>query len=289
TKAMELVAATKMRKAQEIALASRPYGFLALDLLASLSEIKDIKLPPLFLKRKVKNTAVVVVTSDKGLAGAFNNLVLKKFDQFINKFGKENKTFIAVGQKAANYLLKFNLKQKFICFGDYVLVSQIKPLADFLVNGFLNSEWDEVIVFSTHFKSALKQEVLSRKILPIEFEAIKKSLEEIIPEQGKFSEFRNKKPVSIFNQRKVSEYLIEPSANILLDKLSRHLFLMEVYQLILEANASEHSARRFAMKNASDNAQNLSDNLLLLYNKARQAVITKEIVEITSGAESIKN
>lgn len=289
TKAMELVAATKMRRAQEFALSFRPYGFLALDLLANLSQIKDIKLPELFSKREIHNTAIVVVTSDKGLAGAFNNTVLKKFDEFIAKNGKENKTFIAVGQKAAYHLLKFGLNQKFLRFGDYVELSEIKPLADYLIDGFLNHNWDKVIVVSMDFKSALKQEVLVREILPISFESLKQTLEELVPESGKFSEFKYQKPLSVFKKSKIDEYLIEPNPEFILEELSKKLVLMEIYGLILEANASEHSARRFAMKNASDNALKLSDNLSLLYNKARQAGITKEIIEIVSGAEVLSN
>lgn len=291
TKAMELVAATKMRRSEEAALSSRPYSFLALDLLVSLSKIKNIKMPELFLKRDIKKTAIVVITSDKGLAGAFNSVVLKKVDEFIKQSQneKDEKIFIAVGKKAANYLSKFNLSEKFLKFGDFVEVSQIKPLADFLIDGFLNHKWDKIIVFSMHFKSVFKQEVVIKQILPISLESLKETLENIIPETGKFSEFRKQKQLSAFKNIKVLEYLIEPSPEKILDKLTKHLVLIEIYQLVLEANASEHAARRFAMKNASENAEKLSFDLSLIYNKARQNIITKEIVEIVSGAEALDN
>lgn len=291
TKAMELVAATKMRKSEEVTLAARPYSFLALDLLASLSKIKNIKMPALFSKRNVQKTAVVVVTSDKGLAGAFNSTILKKVDEFIKQSQneKDEKIFIAVGKKAANYLSKFNLAERFLKFGDFIELSQIKPLADFLINGFLNYKWDKIIVFSMHFKSVFKQEVFVKQILPISFESLKETLENIIPETGKFSEFKNQKQLSVFKDRVISEYLIEPSPEKILDELAKHLVLIEIYQLILEANSSEHAARRFAMKNASENAEKLSFNLSLIYNKARQNAITKEIVEIVSGAEALNN
>jgi len=287
TKAMELVAATKMRRAEEVALSSRPYSFLALDLLGSLSKLEGVVLPEILTKREIKKTAVVVITSDKGLAGAFNNNVLKKFDEFIKKDGVENKIFIAVGKKAGDYLLKFNPYKIFLKYGDYTKIEQIKPLAELLINGFLNKEWDRVLVFSMHFKSALSQVPLMQEILPVDFNSVLKTLEEIIPETGKFSEYKKEKQLFAFKNLKALDYLIEPSPEILLDELGKHLILIQIYHLILEANASEHAARRFAMKNAGDNAQKLSFELNLFYNKARQDAITKELIEITSGVESL--
>ena len=287
TKAMELVAATKMRRAEEVALSSRPYSFLALDLLGSLSKLEGVVLPEILTKREIKKTAVVVITSDKGLAGAFNNNVLKKFDAFIKKDGIENKIFIAVGKKAGDYLLKFNPYKIFLKYGDYTKIEQIKPLAELLINGFLNKEWDRVLVFSMHFKSALSQVPLMQEILPVDFNSVLKTLEEIIPETGKFSEYKKEKQLFAFKNLKALDYLIEPSPEILLDELGKHLILIQIYHLILEANASEHAARRFAMKNAGDNAQKLSFELNLFYNKARQDAITKELIEITSGVESL--
>ena len=287
TKAMELVAATKMRRAEEVALSSRPYSFLALDLLGSLSKLEGVVLPEILTKREIKKTAVVVITSDKGLAGAFNNNVLKKFDAFIKKDGVENKIFIAIGKKAGDYLLKFNPYKIFLKYGDYTKIEQIKPLAELLINGFLNKEWDRVLVFSMHFKSALSQVPLMQEILPVDFNSVLKTLEEIIPETGKFSEYKKEKQLFAFKNLKALDYLIEPSPEILLDELGKHLILIQIYHLILEANASEHAARRFAMKNAGDNAQKLSFELNLFYNKARQDAITKELIEITSGVESL--
>jgi F-type H+-transporting ATPase subunit gamma len=287
TKAMELVSATKMRRAEEVALSSRPYSFLALDLLGSLSKLEGVVLPEILTKREIKKTAVVVVTSDKGLAGAFNNNVLRKFDNFIKKEGVENKIFIAVGKKAGDYLLKFNPYKIFLKYGDYTKIEQIKPLAELLINGFLNKEWDRVLFISMHFRSALVQEPLIQEILPVDFNSILKTLEEIVPETGKFSEYKKEKQLLAFKNLKALDYLIEPSPEILLDKLGKHLILIQIYHLILEANASEHSARRLAMKNAGDNAEKLSFELTLFYNKARQDSITKELTEITSGAEAL--
>lgn len=291
TRAMELVAATKMRKVEEIALNSRPYAFLALDLLAAISRLEIKNTPPLLEKRLIQKTAVVVITSDKGLIGSFNGLVLKKLDDFLKKDGIEDKLFVAIGQKAINYLARFGIEKKFKGFGDYTNIEEVKPLADFLISGFLSKKWDRVIVFSMHFRSALKQEVLKREILPISFDSLYQTIQEIIPEQGKFSEFRNQNELLVFQSQLVSkklDYLIDLNPEIILERLCYHLFLIQIYHLILEANTSEHSARRLAMKKASDNAQNLISKLNIFYNKARQAKITKEIIETVSGVEALK-
>jgi len=293
TKAMELVAATKMRKAQEVALASRPYAFTALDLLANLTLIektKHIPLPALLQNRKVKKILFVLVASDKGLAGSFNSSVFKKFDRHMerdrDKYKSEEKLYIAVGEKAAQYLSKkkIPLVQRFVQIGDYGTLEQIEPIAKLIIDGYLDKKWDRVIIVSMHFVSALRQEPHVRKILPTDYKHLKETVQELIPATGKFAEMFKNQDVK---EKKEAHYLIEPSPEIVLKALVQHLISMQLYQLILEANAAEHSARRMAMKTASDNASDLSENLNLEYNKSRQAAITKEIIEISAGAEAL--
>ena len=293
TKAMELVAATKMRRAQEVALASRPYAFVSLDLLANLT-LLETELPELLKQRRIKKVLFVLVASDKGLAGAFNSSLFRKFEQHIKshaeKYKNEEKFFIAVGEKSFNYLLKkgLNVVKKFVSVGDFAEPEQVHPLTDFVVAGFLEKKWDRVVIFSTHFKSALKQEALVRRVLPVDFDHIKETVQEIVPETGKFAELIKEQNISFVSEKNnIKEYLIEPSPAKVLENLAKHLFFMQVYYLILEANASEHSARRMAMKTASDNANDLGQALNLQYNKSRQGAITKEIIEITAGAESL--
>jgi len=297
TKAMEMVAATKMRKSQEIALSSRPYAFAALDFLATISSL-DQKLPELFKKRNVKKVLFVLVSSDKGLAGAFNSSVFKKFEQHakegpkgrLEDYAHEEKLYVAVGEKAFNYLSKkgYNVVKKFIAVGDYITIDQVQPLTEFLVEGYLSKKWDRVVIISTHFRSALKQEPHVRRVLPIDFDHIKETVQEIIPERGKFAELIKEHQISFVpDKAKLSEYLIEPSPAEVLQKLAEHLFFVQIYHLILEANASEHSARRMAMKTASDNASDLGSALNLQYNKSRQSRITTEISEISAGAEAL--
>lgn len=315
TKAMELVAATKMRRAQEIALNSRPYALTALDLLANVS-LLDKHLPTLFMQRRIKKVLFVLVASDKGLAGAFNSALFKKFEKHIaehkEKYAGEEKVFIAVGEKSFQYLKRkgFNMVKKpehqaldagarpstesedsvlrFVQVGDHTTVEQVQPLADFIVEGYLEKKWDRVVVFSTHFKSALKQEPLVRRVLPVDFDHIKEIVQEITPTTGKFAELIKEQNIQFAaGDKRAEEYTIEPSSHTVLEDLAKHLLFMQVYHLILEANASEHSARRLAMKTASDNAADLSETLNLQYNKSRQSAITTQIIEISSGAEAL--
>ena len=310
TKAMEMVAATKMRKSQEIALSSRPYAFAVLDFLATISGLDQAKLPELFKKRKINKVLFVLVSSDKGLAGAFNSSLFKKFEQHMardkEKYVAEDKIFVAVGEKSANYLSKKGLKvlQKFVGVGDYVTAEQVKPLVDFIIDGYLGNpltgskgasqagsgqaKWDRVIVFSTHFRSALKQEPHVRRVLPVDFDHVKEIINEIVPTTGKFADLIKEQNISFDSDKNAAqEYLIEPSPKVVLENLAKHLLFMQMYHLILEANASEHAARRMAMKTASDNASDLGKVLNLKYNKVRQGAITSQIIEIIAGAESL--
>ena len=293
TKAMELVAATKMRKSQQIALDSRPYAFAALDFLATLSGLEQ-KLPPLFdVRKKINKVLFILVASDKGLAGAFNSSVFKKFELHMKedtKHSGEEKLFVAVGEKSNAYLSKrgYKILKKFVQAGDYTTSDQVAPLTKFIVDGYLNKDFDRVIIISTHFRSALKQEPHIRRVLPIDFDHMADTITEIIPERGKFAELIKEHHITFIpDKNRSKEYLIEPSPEKVLKKLAEHLFFMQMYHLILEANASEHSARRMAMKTASDNASDLGEKLNLQYNKSRQSRITTEISEISAGAEAL--
>jgi len=294
TKAMEVVAATRMRRSQEIALASRPYTFAALDLLFALSQLREVALPSLLVQREIKKRAFVVITSDKGLAGSFNSSVLRMFTHFTqeNNFDLNDETisFIAVGQKASAFLVRetHGVVETFVRFGDYTTPEEIRPLSELLIDGYLKERWDEVLLFSTHFKSALLQKPIVARVLPVDYKQLQGLAEEIVPKHGRFSEDVN--TLELLNeQQKTIEYLIEPSPEEVLDTLSRHLVEMELYHSVLEANASEHAARRAAMKSASDNAEELGEELTVQYNKSRQASVTGQILEIAAGAEALQH
>jgi F-type H+-transporting ATPase subunit gamma len=200
----------------------------------------------------------------------------------------EKYSFIAFGQKSGNYLQRkgVTVAGTFTKLGDFSRLEEIKPLSDFLSEGYLNEKWDKVLVFSPHFRSALKQDILVRQVLPVEADVLRETIKELIPETGRFSEMRSANGEA--KKGNLTDYLIEPSPAEALKQLAPHLVEMQVYHLILEANASEHAARRMAMKNASDNAEELTGDLTLMYNKSRQAAITREIIEIVAGAEAAK-
>ena len=295
TKAMEMVSANKMRRSQEAALSSRPYALSAMALLRELSRRAPLR-PPLMERREVKRTLVLVVAADKGLAGSLNSNIFRRFEKWLYGMSAEEKGalgelhFAAVGKKAEDYLMRrgFGAEKAFVKFGDSIEVEEIVPVADFIIDGFMEHAWDKALIISTHFRTTLRQDVVTRELLPVTEDTISMTIAELVPEYGRYSEKNNGVLGAEDGPGYSWEYLIEPAPLEVLTKLTKHLVKMAVYHLVLEANASEHSARMVAMKNASDNASDLKDELALLYNKSRQAGITREIAEITSGTEALK-
>src|SRR3989338_2332137 len=253
TKAMEVVSATKMRKSQQFAIEGRPYALAAMEMLGNVLARTRYR-PPLLRKREIKQAALVVVTSDKGLAGAFNSNVLRKAEKWVEEH-KQNYPvdLITVGRKSRDYFQnrKENVVKEFIGFGDFIEPNQTKPLSDFLTRGFLKKQWDLVEIIYTNFRSTLKQEVKMVQLFPVDLEKIKDTIVGITPEHGKFSE--QTAYLSAINQRYQYEYKFEPSPKAILNSLIPHLLEMQIFHMILESNASEHSARMVAMKNASEN------------------------------------
>jgi F-type H+-transporting ATPase subunit gamma len=291
TKAMELVSATKMRKSQELALTSRPYAYAALQLLGILSSLKDVPTPALFQKRTVEKTAFLLMMSDRGLAGSFNGAVTREFEKYMKANHVDildpRYSFIAVGQKAKSYLdrRKARVVASFNRIGDVSNILEAEPIADFLINGYVRHDFDSCTAFFTTFVTALRQDAVTREFLPVSYDAIKQSISETIPRAGRYADYAKSE---VFLDEREKEYIIEPSPKEVLEELAPKLLKIRLYHAILEANASEHSARRVAMKNASDNASELSEALTMSYNKSRQAAITNQIIEITSGAQSLQ-
>lgn len=292
TRAMEMVAATKMRKSQEIALRSRPYSYGILEFLRNITVDETID-SPFVVARDVKNTLIVIIASDKGLTGAFNTQVLKAADIFfaqnIKKQDQKNSyKILTIGKKALQYAIKnnYDVVGDYVGVGDYANTEECAPIANIIADGFLSKKWDHVIVISTHFLSTLKQVVLTRQLLPMNIEEIKKTIDAIMPERGRYADMSHKDKTGKIRIN-TGDHIFEPSPKIVLEKLMPYLLSMQLYHIILEANASEHSARRVAMKTASDNADGLSEELILVYNKARQANITTELIEITSTQQAL--
>jgi len=305
TKAMEVVSATKMRKSQEVALRTRPYAIEALDMLRKITKYVasgdngrkggststwrwNLQVP-----REVKKTLLILVASDRGLAGSFNAQVLRAADRFLEE-DVGRLAVLAIGKKAQRWALKNNLEiaGEFSGFDDVVDFDEVLHVANTVLEGFDTGNWDRVVTISTHFRTALKQEVLMREILPTNPEKIEETINELVPERGRYSgnleiRFPSGNRISKYKNSDV-EYLLEPSAEAIIKELMPYLIRMQFYHLILEANASEHSARRVAMKTACDNADELAENLTLFYNKARQAAITKEIIEISGTQNALE-
>lgn len=254
TKAMEVVAATKMRKSQEAALRSRPYAQKVFELLDRMLEFAPLA-SDLTKPNGGEGTLTVVMTSDRGLIGAFNTQVLREAD----RIGGD--AIAPIGRKAIVYATRKGLPiaQSFEGFGEFALPSEIDQLNDFLVSGYRAKKWGKAVMIYTHFHSTLKQEVRTQELLPLDITDHKKN-----------------------TMKQNVEYIIEPSPTETINALMPHLLRMKIYDFVLEANASEHSARMVAMKTASDNASELTGDLTLEYNKIRQANITREIIEITS-------
>lgn len=288
TKAMEAVSAVKMRKSQMTAISTRPYALSALKILRSVSGSIDALSHPLMKVRSVKNTCVIIVSADKGLAGSYGSSLLKQAYKFFDekKLDINNTKLFCVGKKAYEHFSKrgWNVVNHYEHWSDYVDFEQIRPMAEHAKIKFLEEEYDEVYIVYTNFISTLKQEVYARQLLPVIFSKVEESILGITPEKGKFSEVGND-----LNENKVREYAFEPSPAVILSELIPSLFNIQIYHSILEANASEHSARMIAMKNASDSARDISRALKLRFNKVRQSAITREVSEIVGGMDSMKS
>ena len=265
TKAMQMVAASKMRKAQMRALSGRPYAEELAKILAALGIAGGSdELHPLLQERKeVKRELVIVISTDKGLCGALNTNLLRE----LNRFDAAKTTFVAVGRKGAQYLgrLKRDLAAEFELKEAFTFL-ECKQASKFAIEKFLSGEVDKVTVAYTDFKSTLRQEPTLKVILPVQ----NFDIDDLHGEKTEVA-------------ASSTEYLFEPSAGGVLEHLVPHYVHFAVYQMVLESRASEHSARMVAMKNATDNAKQLIKDLTLEYNKIRQAGITTELLEITTA------
>ncbi len=287
TKAMEAVSAVKMRKTQAAAFAGRPYARAALSILARLSGSADVGKHPLAKVRlpaqagEVKKLALVVMTSDKGLAGALNSGVLKEANLIAQKHVVESVIVYAYGRKAQEFFSRrgYQIAKAVENRADDVALSALDELAADLSSGFTAGEFDEVIAVYSNFKSTFEQAPTARQLLPLSLGAISRLVADILPEKGKFAQMGE--------IAAPANYVVEPNAEEVLNILLPRLVAISLYHMLLEGKASEHSARMVAMKNASDKSEEVAHDLTRLYNKRRQAAITREVSEIVSGREAL--
>ena len=268
TKAMQLVAASKMRKAQESTKASAPYTEAARELLANLSRRTSVKNHPLFDQRQVKRRLLIVIASDRGLAGAFNSNLTRLYAQELiadDKTGIKNAT-ITVGRKAAQFVAR--LKDTEV-LGSYQDLpdrpdgAELHAILDTARQKFEGGEVDAVDIIYTEYVSSVVQRSVVQRVLPAG----------VTPDDVAVSA--------------TDDVTYEPSAEEVLDGVAYRLVMAQLYQALLDSRASEYSMRMMAMKNATDNATDLIDDLTLEMNKARQSAITQELAEISGGVEAL--
>jgi len=278
TRAMQMVAASKMRRAQEQVLSTRPYSQKAWELLTHLSCLgtrTEEEEHPLLRARPVQTIGLMVITADKGLCGGYNHNVLRLATEYLHKQQMPVKV-ITVGRKGRDFLLrtKVDLIAEFTGIPALPSFMEVLPIARTVLDDYLNGVCDEVLLVYTNFVNTLTQKPVIRTLLPI---TVACTLEERIGSKYAEGEARTTIP----------EYVYEPDAKTVLAEILPRFTELQIYQALLESIASEHSARMVAMRNATENANELLSGLTLSYNRARQSAITKEILDIVGGAEAL--
>ncbi len=265
---MEMVSASKMRRAQQRVLASRPYAERLEQMIGDLSAIQmdsdELASFPLLTQREIKRTAVILLTPDRGLTGPLNSNLIRRAARYItSEAGTSEVDVISVGKKGRDFMVrtKQNVIASYIGLGDKVEMADLRPVVAQAIEAFVDEKVDAVHVVYPRFVNTLTQIPEVRQILPI-----------VQPEAG----------------GQYTDYIFEPSPREVLEQLLPRYVEVQVYQAMLDSIASEHSARMVAMRNASDNAKELGKELTLSLNKARQAQITREVSEIAAGAEALK-
>jgi F-type H+-transporting ATPase subunit gamma len=265
TKAMKMVAASRLRRAQDAILASRPYAHKMLEVLSSLALRTNPQAHPLLATREAKKVDLLVVTSDRGLCGAFNSNIIRRAERFIAEHPDWEFTLHLVGRKANDYFKRRNYEIRKVSLNvlSDISFSHAVAIGNDMVENYLGEEFDQVYMVYNEFKSAIQQTVIVEQLLPI-------------------------KPMDITEEVNPVEYSFEPSEEVLLEELLPRHINTQVYRVFLESVASEHGARMTAMEAASKNAEEMIDKLTILYNRTRQAAITTELIEVVSGKEAMK-
>lgn len=266
TSAMKMVSAAKLKKAQDAITAMRPYSDKLTELLQSLSATLDVDSGSKYsTQREVKKVLIVAITSNRGLCGAFNSNIIKAVNKLASEtYANQEVSYVAVGKKANDAFKKTNkvIANKSDIFDDLTF-DNVAELAQMLMDKFVAGEFDKIEIIYNKFKNAATQEVMTEQFLPI------------VPVEA--------------NENVNLDYIFEPSKIEIVEQLIPKSLKTQLYKGIRDSFASEHGARMTAMHKATDNATELRDQLKLTYNKARQAAITNEILEIVGGAEALNN
>jgi F-type H+-transporting ATPase subunit gamma len=261
TKAMKMVSAAKLRRAQDAMFAARPYARKMLEVLQSIASRSEADAHPLLEERGGERVLVVVITADKGLCGAFNANIIRTAARFVTDRKERGIELGLVGRKGRDALKRRGFKVRFERIGVFQALQYrtAREMAKELTDAFINGDFDEVFLVYNEFKSVIQQRIAIERLLPIERHVLN-------PQQPRF------------------DYIYEPEpAGILKSLLPRHVEV-QIWKALLESNAAEHGARMASMDAATNNASEMIDSLTLYMNKVRQAAITKEIIEVVSGA-----
>jgi len=286
TRAMEAVSAVKMRKSQERALKARAYSVSALRILKRLAGTLESREHPLVKLKATGKFLFVVVTSDRGLAGALNSSLLKAAAAYLTEKGisREETEIIAIGRKGFEYFERrgYVILEHFDKTGDMPELSVLEEVGQRAIESYISRGFNRVAVAYTNFRSTFSQEPVVREILPLNEAALREIVTGILPDKGKYSDM-----FGAADTLAAEEYNFEPSPERVLAELLPSLIALFLYHAILEARASEFSARMVAMRNAQDKARDVSRALNLHYNQARQSGITREVSEIIGGMETL--
>lgn len=271
TRAMQLVATSKMKRAQDKAIAGRPYVVLLGEIFSTIAKLANDLQHPLFEKREIKKRGILVVSTDKGLCGPLNSNLFKEIMQFKGDIG-----YVTVGRKAAQFISR--TKRELLAdfpVSDKVQYAEIRGIVQFMTEAYLDGKIDTIEVLYSSFVNTLVQEPLHVPLAPID------------DFQKRFDELKSSLNISLADTHgDEREMMFEPSVDAIMEKLPELYLKQCIFQAMLGAKASEHSARMVAMKAATDNAKKLVGDLTLEYNKARQAAITQEILEIAAATAS---
>ena len=267
TRAMEMVSAAKMRKAQQRVVAARPYAEKLREVIADLSSVSAdpealAQFPLLAPRKEIKAVGIILITPDRGLTGALNTNILRRASKYITQDAGVPVEIVAAGKKGRDFMVRTgqNVVAEFTGLGDTLKLEDMRAIAEVVIEDFLNGKIDAVYVVYAEYVNTLTQRPVVKQLLPIETPA----------ESDGFS-----------------DYIFEPNGREVLQAILPRYAEVQLYQAFLESVASEHSARMVAMKNATENAKDLVASLSLTYNKARQAQITQEVAEIAAGANAL--
>jgi F-type H+-transporting ATPase subunit gamma len=264
TRAMKMVAAARLRRAQESIMAARPYAHRMRDVLARLAARTDATLHPLLAERGDERVELLIVTSDRGLCGSFNANIIRRAEQYLEERGGDGTTLHIVGRRARDYFRRrpYEIHKAYSdVFRDFSF-RKAREAGQDLIDRFVRKELDAVYMVYNEFKSAIQQNVVVERLLPLQ-------------------------RIEAADASSTLEYLFEPEPAELLDSLLQRHVNVQVWAALLESNAAENGARMAAMEAATKNAGELIDSLTLQMNRIRQAAITKEIIEVVSGADAL--